>query len=137
MPLLTLPLGELEPLSRTLLAVLLSFMASRITREESELLQPASQLGIELHQCTGQPQLCGICLTAVAAAIGENQHIELFCGFSSQQWLPYRRTRTFRSEIVVQRPAVDSNTALAGPQEHTGYGLLSAAGTEILNQSCH
>jgi len=84
MPRLTLPLGELEPLSRTLLAVLLSFMASRITREESELLQPAPQLGIELDQCAGQPQLCGICLTAEASAIGENQHIELFCGFSGQ-----------------------------------------------------
>ena len=137
MPPLTLPLGELESLACTLLAVFLSFMAARIARKKSELFQPASQFGVEFNQRPGKTKFCCICLTAEAAAVGENQHVELFSRLCCEQRLPDSSTRTLRCEIFVHGPAVDSDAAFAGPQEHTGYGLFSTAGTEVLNQSCH
>src|SRR5215471_8096961 len=42
--------GELEPLTRALLAVLFPFVLPWVAREKAELLQFPAQLSVELHQ---------------------------------------------------------------------------------------
>src|ERR1035438_6370716 len=51
-----LSFGELEPLAGALLAVLLSLVRARVASEEAQLLEPASQFGVELHQSPGNAQ---------------------------------------------------------------------------------
>ena len=119
-----------------LLPVLLALVRARVTRKKAELLQPAAQLRVELDQSAGNTQPRGAGLADEAAAIGEDQDVELVGGFGREQ---AAAAPTAREVSVVkysfERPAVDRDGALAGPQEHTSDRRLPAAGAEILNQS--
>ena len=87
----TLTFGELEPLARALLPVLLPLMLPRIAGQKAELLQLRPQFHIEFHQGSGDAQTDRARLTGDAAAGREDQQVELVGGLSGRQrlvWCP-------------------------------------------------
>src|ERR1700739_2368191 len=62
-----LTLAELEPLTGTLLTVLLALLGARVTREQALALEGLAQLGVELKQGAGDAHLDRVCLGADAA----------------------------------------------------------------------
>ena len=70
---MTLPLGELEPLTCALLTVLLALVLAGIAGQETELLELAAQFGVELHQgpCDTETGCAG--LACEAAAVGADE----------------------------------------------------------------
>src|ERR1700721_774935 len=67
-----LSFGELEPLARTLLTILLALVRARVAGQKPQLLQPGPQLRIELHQSPGNAEASRAGLSVNAAAISEN-----------------------------------------------------------------
>ena len=80
-------LRELEPLSRTLLSVLLALFAAGVAADESFGLQLLAQLRVELHQRASNTELHGISLAVHAAAGNIGQHIERCGSFGGDQRL--------------------------------------------------
>src|SRR5204862_2072077 len=128
----SLTFGELEPLACALLAVLLPFVRARVARQEAKLLQSRPQFCVELHQRPGNSQTSCPGLTGDAAAVGEDQQIELISGLGGRKRLPHHGPRALCREVILECAVVDLNFALAGPQKHAGYRSLPAARTQIL-----
>src|SRR3954447_25061740 len=84
-----LTFGELEPLASAFLAILFALVLAGVAGQEAELLQPASQLRVELHQGPGNPEAACARLTDNAAALRQDEHVELLDAFRSCQRLPY------------------------------------------------
>jgi hypothetical protein len=132
-----LALGELEPLTSALLAVLLALVCARISREETGFFQAGTKFGIELHKRASDAETRCACLTNIPASVGEDQNIELLRGLGRQQGLANHRARGFGCEVGVHRPTVYRDRALAGAQKHSGNGTFPSAGAKMLYQSCH
>jgi hypothetical protein len=132
-----LPLRELEPLARTLLAVLLALVSARVAREIPCCFQAAAEFGIELDESPRNAEARRVGLTGVTAAIGEDKNIELFRRFCREKGLPDDRTCGLRGEIFVIRATVNGDRAIARAEENAGYRFLPTAGSEMLNKCCH
>src|SRR5579872_2770330 len=114
-PMETLAFGELEPLARALLAVLLALVLARISSQEAKLLEPGPQFRVELHQGPRNTQTDRARLAGDTAAIGKNHDIELLHGLGRQQRLPDHGAQALGREIIVERAPVHLDLALTGP----------------------
>src|SRR5215472_12923325 len=99
-----LALGELEPLTSALLTILLALVLARIPREKPQLLQPRTQLCVELHQRPRNRQTNCAGLSRHATARRKNYDIELVHHLRSGQRLAHHGARAFRGEIVFKGP---------------------------------
>src|SRR3954447_20023944 len=129
---MTLPLGELEPLTCALLSVLLALVLAGIAGQETELLELATQFGIELNQCPCDAETGRAGLACEAAAVGEDQHIEFVGRFRCQERLTHHSPGGLGGEILVPSAAVDGDGALAGTQKNAGNGGLPPARSQML-----
>src|ERR1700716_4360828 len=112
-PSVTLPLGELEPLAGALLTVLLALMLAGIASQKTELLELATQFGIELHQSPGDTEPSCSGLASEATAVGEDQYIKLVGRFRCQERLTHHCPSGLGGEIFIAGPTVDRNRAFA------------------------
>src|SRR5579883_1978078 len=122
-----LTFGELEPLAGALLTVLLPLVCARVASEEAEFLQTRTQFGVELHQSSCNTKTGSARLAGHAAAIRQNEEIELFHGFGSRERLPHHGARTFRRKIILEGAAIDLNLALTRAQKYARHRAFSAA----------
>src|SRR5258708_3825439 len=127
-----LTLGELEAFAGALLPVLLTLVLARVTRQQTQFLQLAAQLDIEIQQRARDAQLGRSGLTGGPAAIGGDQNIELVGCFGGEQRLAHDCARRFARKIMFEGAAVDGDLAFAGPQKHTRHRGLAAARSQML-----
>jgi hypothetical protein len=72
-------------------------------------------------------------LTIDAAAMRENQNIELVCRFGGQQRLSHGGFGRLSREILIHGATVNGNLPFAGAQEHPRHGGLPPAGPQMLH----
>src|SRR5690349_9536050 len=125
----SLTLRELEALARALLAVLLAFLHARIARQESVFPQCRPQFGVEPRDRAGESHANGPCLSASAAAVRRDHHIDLVSKIGEFQRLGGVVLPSEIGEVLLYRPAVDRKFARAWPNEYARHGFFPAAGT--------
>src|SRR5690625_427607 len=113
-------------------AVLLAFHDACVTRQEAALLQRAAEVRIDFEQRPGNAELDGVRLAARAAASDGDEGVITPCGVGGFQWFERLHAGENSPEVLLEIFAVDRDAAVAGAQEHAGYGSLAAAGTVIL-----
>src|SRR4029077_14461204 len=106
-PQAALPLAELEALSRTLLSILLTLFAARITGDHTLSLQLLSQLRILLHQRARQTQLYGISLSSDTATLRSHYDVERGRRLGRGQRSLRSRTLCRSHEVFFKRAPVD------------------------------
>src|SRR5689334_4097867 len=109
---------ELEPLSRTSQTVFLTFLHTRVGREQSVLLQRLAQFRIDLDQRPGDAQPHRARLTVDAAAGHGDQHVELVGVLRQDERPPDVHPEHLGGEVVVELAVIDGDGAGAGPEEH-------------------
>src|SRR3954468_7626066 len=102
-----LTLAELEPLARSLLAVLLALFDPRVARQESSLLEPLPQFDVVLDQRPRDPESQRACLPGNAAAFDRGEHIELIGRFRHRQRLFDLGAQRFGRKRLFDRFPVD------------------------------
>ena len=132
----TLTFGELESLASAFLAILLALVLARVAGQKTELLEPGSQLQIELAQRTGDSMSGGAGLTGNTSAIDAHQDVEFIGRLGRQQRLAHGGAGGFGGEVILEGPAIDGEIPFTWPKNHTGHRFLTAAGTNILNCAC-
>src|SRR2546429_333567 len=98
-----LAFGELKTLTSALLAVFFPLAFSCVAREISELLEPGTQLRVELHQRPGETQTHRACLAVYSTAVRENQNIKFIRRLGGEQGLLHRAARRLGGEIILKR----------------------------------
>jgi hypothetical protein len=83
-----LPLRELEPLSRALLAILFSLFGARIAGKEIALSQAGTQLGVKQDQRAGNTQPGSSCLAVDPTTPSIHHDIKLAVVLCKNQRLP-------------------------------------------------
>src|SRR4051794_6303493 len=124
---------ELEALTRTLLTVLLAFLAASIAGEESLSLQSFAQFNVELEQRAGNAHLHCVGLPIDAAAGDARDHIEGAGGLGGLQRTTCRAALCLGDEVFVELAAIDGEIALAGTQENASHARFATSGAVILN----
>ena len=104
-----LSLAELRSTTSSLETVLLSFLHSRVTSEETSSLKCRTELCVILEQGTGDTVTDRTSLTGYAAALYSADHVELFEGISQCQRLTNDELESLKTEVIVDASAVDSN----------------------------
>ena len=130
--LIDLAFGELEPFTGTLLAILLTLMLPRITREKASLLQRAAELSVELNQSACYTQTNRTGLADDSAAIRQHQHVKPFLHLDYAQRVLHRDAGGFGGEVVLKGAAIDGNLSRSRPQENARDASLAAPGSQIL-----
>jgi hypothetical protein len=97
----------LEPLSRAFLAVLLSLLSARVSREKSALAQLGPKLRINEQKRPRNAQANRARLSMDTAAVGEYLQIEFTCRFGSGKRLLNLLAQRLGPEIALERPPVD------------------------------
>ena len=108
-------------------------MGPRVTSEEAGRFETAAKFGIEFNKRARDAQPGRSGLTGNAAAIGQQQHIELVGYFGGEQRLAHDGAGRLAGEIVVKRPAIYGNLAFAVAQKNTDGGRFAAPRPQILN----
>ena len=72
-------------------------------------------------------EACGASLTVRPTAIGENKDVKFVVHFGREQGLPNHGARRCVDEIVIERPAVDSDLSFARSQKDARNRGLAAA----------
>src|SRR5437879_1050796 len=98
-----LAFGELKTLTSALLAVFLPLAFPCVAREKPELLEPGTQLRVELHQRPGDSQTHRARLAVYSAAVRENQNIELVGRLGGKQRLLHRPPRRLGGTLIPAR----------------------------------
>src|SRR5664280_29798 len=123
-----LPLGVLGSLACLLQAVLLRLLLTRVTREESRLLECAPQLGVELAQGPGDAQSKGAGLARHAAAHDGHVDVPRLGGLGETQRLGDDHPVGGRGEVLLEGVAVDGDGSVTGADPDPGDRLLAASG---------
>src|SRR5215472_3430706 len=124
-----LPLAELEALARTLLSVLLAFLAAGVARKHAFALQFRAQLGVELEQSAGDAQAHGTGLSIHASAIDGGDHAKVAAGFGYHKRLARRDALLFGDEILIEGAIVHLELARSGTQKDSSGRRLAASGS--------
>ena len=124
-----LSLGELRRATSGLEAVLLSFLHSRVTGEETGLLQRSAEvLGIVLEQSSGDTVADSTGLTGNTAACNAANDVELLFGTGENERLTNDRLEGIKAEIIVDIAVVDRDLTGALVNSYTCNGAFSSAG---------
>src|SRR5262249_23133454 len=122
-----LPLRELEALARAGLPVLLSLLHPRVAREHPRPLQLGPELRVELEQGPRDTVTPRARLTRQSAASDVHLHVELGRRARELEWLCHDEPEGLPGKVVLERPSVDRDPTLAGPEEHARHGRLPAS----------
>src|SRR4030095_11380076 len=131
-----LSLRELEPLSRSLLSVLLTFLLSRIACNQSSLLQSRAKVRVEFHQRTRDPVTNRTGLSCRSAAVDIHKDVELAGCIGQAKRLTDDHPQGFVRKVRIESAAIDRDLARTGTQVNACCRGFSAAGAVILN-ICH
>ena len=103
-----LALAELRSATSGFETVLLSFLHSRVTGEETGLLQRSAEvLGIVLEQSSGDTVADSTGLTGNTAACNAANDVELLFGTGENERLTNDRLEGIKAEIIVDIAVVD------------------------------
>ncbi len=118
---------ELEPSSCSRLSRLLTLNFSRISRQESVLLQRRPQLRIYLTQRPCDPHPCSFCLSFDSSSRQIDRDVVAFRCIQHQQRLLHYILEDFQWEICFQWFFVDGDISFSGLNENSRDGGFSSA----------
>ena len=128
-----LSLGELGSATCSLQAVLLSFLHSGVTGQETSGLQRSAVLGVQIQQGAGDAVTDSAGLTGNAAAGDGDNNINLAGHIGGNQRLIDDQLQGVQTEVVVDLAAVDDDGAGAVLiNANTGDGGLPTAGAVVI-----
>ena len=128
-----LSLGELGCATGGLQAVLLSFLHSGVTGQETSSLQSCTVLGVQAQQSAGQAVTDSASLAGNAATSDGNDNVNLANQVSADQGLIDDQLQGLQTEVVVDVAAVDDHGAGAILiNADTGDGGLPTAGAVVV-----
>ena len=132
-----LSLGELRCATCGLETVLLSFLHTRVARQEACLLQAGLKGFISLYESAGETVADSACLTGETAATNGSNDIKLTEGLGNAEGLVNDELQGFKTEVLINVLAVNGDNTAAGIKTNAGNGLLSSAGAvEIRLYTC-
>jgi len=132
---ISLPLRELEALTRALLSILLPLFDAWITRNQACLLQSRTKVRVEFNQSASNAVSNRTCLARRAAPTNINQKVKLIRRLSQLQRLPDDHPQGFIGKILIEGFLVDSDIPSAGPQIDSRGWSFSSPCPVILNFS--
>ena len=124
-----LSLGELGRATSGFETVFLSFLHTRVSREEAGLLQEGAVRIVGEKELTGYAVTDRACLTGDAAALNVGNDVILADSIGNAERLVDNELEGFQTEIIVDVTTVDGDLAGTGIQTNAGDGALSSAGT--------
>ena len=132
-----LALGELEPLTRALLAVFLSFFGARIASDKPSFFQARAKLAIYLDQRASYAVAHSSCLSSYTAALDVNENVELADGIDQMQRLAdYHPMRLIR-KVLFELSFINDYLTVAGPKKDPSRRALASARTVTLRRIWH
>src|SRR5215471_13593777 len=120
-----LALGELEPLARARLTVLLALLGARVTRDESGFLERRAELAVDFAERAGDAVLDGIGLAGEAAATDVDVHVVTAAGLGQLERLHDDHAGGRAAEVIVHRTIVDRDLARPLGHPHARDGVLA------------
>ena len=128
-----LSLGELGSATGGLQAVLLSFLHSGVTGQETSGLQSCTVLSVDAEECAGNAMTDGAGLTGNAAALDGADDVDLADVLGGDQGLTNDQLQGVQTKVVVDVAAVDDDGAGAVlVNANTGDGRLTSAGAVLI-----
>ena len=124
-----LSLGELGRATSGFETVLLSFLHTRVSREETGLLEKRAVGVVGEEKRTGNAVTDRAGLTGDAAAFDVGDDVIFANSVGNAERLVDNELEGFQAEIIVDVTAVDGDLAGTGIQTNAGDGALSSAGT--------
>ena len=124
-----LSLGELACATSCLETVFLSFLHTRVSREEAGLLEEGAVRIVGEKERTGYAVTDRACLTGDTAALYVGNDVILAYSVGNAERLVDNELEGFKAEIIVDVTTVDGDLAGTGIQTNAGDGALSSAGT--------
>src|SRR5208283_499776 len=125
-----LPLGELEALACTLLAVLLAFLHAGIARQKAVLAESGTQFRVKEADGAGKSHAHRASLPANAATLGRADDVHLFGDAGEFKRLGGVMTPGMIGKIFIDFAAVHREFAGASAQEYASHGFLAASRAE-------
>ena len=104
-----LSLGELRSATSGLQTVLLSFLHSGVTGQETGGLQRSTELGVDGQQGTGDAVTDSAGLAGNAAAADGNDNIDLVDQLSGDQGLTNDQLQGLQTEVIIDVAAIDDD----------------------------
>lgn len=115
-------------------AVLFTLLSARVTREIACSLERGLICLVRNNESASDTVTDSSRLTRKAAAAYIDYHIERRCGAGKLQGLLDDELESVETEVLVQAPLVDGDSAVAfGEKSYAGDSFLPAACAEILN----
>src|SRR5712691_8345012 len=132
---ISLPLRELEALTRAFLSILLPLFDAWITRNQACLLQSWTKVRVEFDQSASNAVTNRARLARGTAPFNINQKVKLIRRLSQLQRLPDDHPQGLVGKILIEGFLVDADISSAGPQIDSCRGSLSSPCPVILNFS--
>ena len=131
--LLSLSLRELRCATSFLQAVLLSFLRTRVTRQEAFLLECGTATFFCFEKCSCNAQTDCACLTSITTAYNVYHNVVLAFYFKKRQRLLNDVLQSTLREVIFECAVVDYDRAVtAGDKTNTCNRLLSSTRTPEL-----
>src|SRR5262245_12782241 len=109
-----LPFTELEAFAGSSHPVLLPLFGARVARQQSFVLERLAQLGVVLHERSGNPETHRPRLTGYASTRHRGQDIELVAGLSQQERLSDLHAKRFSREKSFEGAVIDADGSGSG-----------------------
>ena len=119
---LYLSLGELACATSCLETVLLSFLHSGVSCEETCLLEERTVCGVSEEESSGNAVADCACLTGDTTTVNVSNDIELALCVCYAEGLVDDELECFKTEIIVYVSAVDGDNACTGIKTNSCYG---------------
>lgn len=130
---LKLALRELRCTTRAFETVLLTFLHTWVTCEETCGFERRTEVRVYLKQGTGNAVADCAGLASVAAAVDVNENVVAAESFSRYKRLLDDFTECFEWDVIFCVTAVDYDFTFAGYEAYAGNGSLAAASADVLN----
>jgi hypothetical protein len=128
-----LALGELEALTSTRTAWLLTLFHTGITSEQASLLQHGAMLWVLSDQSTSDTETNGPHLTSRAAASGVGSYVHGLASAGEGQWCQKQVLKGCGGEVIFKRTTVDGDFAIARRDTDAGDGVFAATSGGFLS----
>jgi len=132
-----LSLGELACATSCLETVLLSFLHSGVSCEETCLLEERTVCVVSEEESSGNAVADCACLTGDTTTVNVSNDVKLTCCVCYAEGLVDDELECFKTEVIVNVTIVDCDLACTGIESNASYGALSSARTiEIRFSTC-
>src|SRR6476660_6420324 len=113
-----LPFTELKALACASHTVFLPLFRARVARQQPFVLQRLAQLGVVLHECSGNPETYGSGLAGHASTRHRSQDIELVAGLGQHERLPDLHAKRFSREEPLEGAVIHADGPGSGPKKN-------------------